>query len=97
MKIFWDEINAILQLAPNCIKFLDAILVIAEVIKNFHEFIECNVPQVCPGKDATNIEILSPSSENKLYYISRKQKYKISTQAGVGSDLFLSEVVVCIT
>ena len=62
---------------------------IAEVIKNFYEFTECNVPQVCHGKDATNIEILSPSSENKLYYISRKQKHKINTQAGVGSDLFL--------
>ena len=42
--------------------------------------------------DGTHIEILAYSSESKLDYFSRKQKYTINSQAAVGSNLMFLDI-----
>ena len=92
IKIFQDGINHIVQLAPTLIKFPVTALETALTTTSFQEFTDSAIPQVVGAVDRTHIEILAPSSESKLDYFLRKQKYTINSQAVVGSNLMFLDV-----
>ena len=87
IKIFQNGINPMVQLAPTFIKFPVTALETALATTSFQELTDCAISQVAGAVDGTHIEILAPSSESKLDYFSRKQKYTIKSQAVVGSNL----------
>ena len=92
IKIFQDGINHVVQLAPTFIKLPVTALETALATTSFQEFSDCAIPKVVGAVDGTHIEILAPSSESKLDYFSRKQKYTINSQAVVGSNLMFLDV-----
>ena len=75
------------QLASTFIKFPVTALENALATTSFQEFTDCAISQVVGAVDGTHIEILAPSSQSRLDYFSRKQKYTIKSQAVVGSNL----------
>ena len=77
-KIFQHGINYIVQLAPTFIKFPVTALDTTLATTSFQEFTDCAIPQVAGAVDGMHTEILSPSSESKLDYFSRKQKCSIN-------------------
>ena len=92
IKIFQDGINLIVQLAPTLIKFPVIALETTFATASFQEFTDYTIRQVVGAVGGTHIEILAPSSESKLDYFSRKQKYTINSQAVVGSNLMFLDV-----
>ena len=87
IKIFQNGINHMVQLASTFIKFPVTALENALATTSFQEFTDCAISQVVGAVDGTHIEILAPSSQSRLDYFSRKQKYTIKSQAVVGSNL----------
>ena len=75
------------QLASTFIKFPVTALENALATTSFQEFTDCAISQVVGAVDGTHIEISAPSSQSRLDYFSRKQKYTIKSQAVVGSNL----------
>ena len=92
IKLSQDGVNHIVKLAPTFIKFPVTALETALATTSFQEFTDCAILQVVGTVDGTHIEILAPSSENKLDYFSRKKKYTINSQAVVGSNVMFLDV-----
>ena len=64
----------------------------AEAVLKFKADVNCKIPQTVGAIDGTHIPILSPATENKNDYLSRKKRHTINTQAIVRANLMFSNV-----
>ena len=65
----------------------------AEAILKFKVDVNCKIPQSVGAIDGTRIPILTPATESKNNYYSRKKRHTINNQAVVGANLmFLDDV-----
>ena len=64
----------------------------AEAILKFKADVNCKIPQVVVAIDGTHILILTPATESKTDYHSRKKRHTINTQAVVGANLMFLDV-----
>ena len=65
-------------------------------IRKFCDFTGCKIPLALGAIDATHIKILAASSDSKVDYFSRKQKFTVNAQAIIGANLeFLDVAVGC--
>ena len=78
--------------SPEFIKFRKTTLETGAKIRSFCDFIGCKIPQFLGAIDGIHIEILAPSSDSKVDYFSRKQKFTVNTQAVIGADLEFLDV-----
>ena len=53
---------------------------------------KCKIPQAVGAIDGTHIPILTPATESKNDYYSRKKRHTINTQAAVGANLMFLDV-----
>ena len=61
----------------------------AEAIAAFKETTNNKIPQAAGAIGSIHIIILDPSTDHKVDYYNRKEKYSINLQVAVGRDLFL--------
>ena len=66
-------------------------------LKAFSECTNCSIRQVVGAIDGKHIDIPAPTTDSKIDYYRRKQKYKIKTQAVVGVNLVFLDVDMAIT
>ena len=52
----------------------------------------CKIPQAAGAIDGTHIPILTPPTESKNYYYSRKKRHIINAQAVVGANIMFLDV-----
>ena len=64
----------------------------ALIMGAFKSFSNYSLTQVLVAIDETHIEILKADNESSVYYLSRKQKYTVNTQAVVCSNLIFLDV-----
>ena len=79
-------------MSPKFIKFPKTTLETRVKVRSFCNFTGSKIPQVLEEIDVTHTEILAPSSDSKLDYFSRKQKFTVSTQALFGANLEFLDV-----
>ena len=77
-------------MSPEFIKFPKTTLETAAKISSFR--FRCKIPQVLGATDGTHIEILAPSSDSKVDYFKRKQKFTVNAQAVIGGNLEFLDV-----
>ena len=81
-------------MSPKFIKFSKTTLETGAVIRSFYDFIGCKIPQVPGETDGTHIEILTPYSDSKVDYFSRKQRFTVNTQAVIEANLEFLDVAI---
>ena len=74
-------------MSPEFIKFPKTTLETGAKIRSFCDFTGCKIPQVLGAIDGTHIEVLAPSSDSKVDYFNRKQKFTVNTQTVIGANL----------
>ena len=63
-----------------------------EAILKFKADVNCKIPQADGAINGAHIPILTPATESKNDYYSRKKRHTINTQAAVGANLMFSDV-----
>ena len=79
-------------MSPEFIKFPKTTLETGAKIRSFCDFTGCKIPQILGAIDGTHIEILAPSSDSKVDYFNRKQKFTVNTQVVIGANLEFLDV-----
>ena len=92
IKLVNELISELVRMSPEFIKFPKTTLEIEAKIKGFCNFTVCKIPQVLGAIDGTQIKILATSSDSKVDYFSRKQKFTVNTQAVIGANLEFFDV-----
>ena len=64
----------------------------AEANLKFKADVNCKIPQAVGAIDGTHIPTLTPSTESKNDYYSKKKRHAINTQAVIGANLMLRQV-----
>ena len=85
-------ISAPVWMSPEFIKFPKINLKTEAKTRSFCDFTGCKLPQIFGGVDGTLIEIFAPSSDNKVDYFNRKQKFTANTSAVIGANLEFLDV-----
>ena len=93
IKLVNELISELVRMSPEFIKFTKTTLETGAKIRSFCDFTGCKIPQVLGAIDGTHIEILAPSSDSKVDYFNRKQKFTVNTQAVIGANLEFLDVV----
>ena len=92
IKLVNELISELVRMSPEFIKFPKTTLETGAKIRSFRDFTGCKIPQVLGAIDGTHIEILAPSSDSKVDYFNRKQKFTVNTQAVIGANLEFLDV-----
>ena len=92
IKLVNELISEVVRMAPEFIKFPKTTSEIGAKIRSFCDFTGCKISQVLGAIDGTHIEILAPSSDSKVDYFNRKQKFTVNTQAVIGANLEFLDV-----
>ena len=92
IKLVNKLISELVRMSPKFIKFPKTTLETGAKIRSFCDFIGCKIPQFLGAIDGIHIEILAPSSDSKVDYFSRKQKFTVNTQAAIGANLEFLDV-----
>ena len=92
IKLVNELISELVRMSPEFIKFPKTTLETGAKIRSFRDFTGCKIPQVLGAIDRTHIEILAPSSDSKVDYFNRKQKFTVNTQAVIGANLEFLDV-----
>ena len=92
IKLVNELISELVRMSPEFIKFPKTTLETAAKIRSFRDFTGCKIPQVLGAIDGTHVEILTPSSDSKVDYFNRKQKFTVNTQAVIGANLEFLDV-----
>ena len=82
-----ELISELVRISPEFIKFSKTTLEIEAKTRRFCNFTGCKIPQVVGAIDGTPIEIFAPSSDNKVDYFNRKQKFTVNTREVIGANL----------
>ena len=88
--VFVRELTLI---SSRFIRFPETELETAVAIQKFKGFTNCKLPSILGAIDATHVEILSPDSESRVDYFSRKQKYTVVSQGIVGAKYIFHDFV----
>ena len=92
IKLVNELISELVRMSPEFIKFPKTTLETGAKIRSFCNITGCKISQVLGAIDGTHIEILAPSSDNKVDYFSRKQKFTVNTQAVIGANFEFLDV-----
>ena len=87
-----ELISELVRMSPEFIKFPKTALETGSKIRSLRDFTGCKIPQVLGAIDGTHMEILAPSSDSKVDYFNRKQKFTVNTQAVIGANLEFLDV-----
>ena len=87
IKLVNELISELFRMSPEFIKFPKTTLETGAKIRSFCDFTGCKIPQVLGAIDGTHIEVLAPSSDSKVDYFNRKQKFTVNTQTVIGANL----------
>ena len=92
IKLVNELISELVRLSPEFIKFPNTTVETGAKIRSFCDFTGCKILQVLAVIDGTHIDVLAPSSDSKVDYFSRKQKFTVNTQAVIGANLEFLDV-----
>ena len=92
IKLVNELFSELVRMSPEFIKFLKTTSETGAKIRTFCDFTVCKIPQVVGEIDGTHIEIMAPSSDSKVDYFSRKQKFTVNTQAVIGANFEFLDV-----
>ena len=93
IKLVNELFSELIRMSPEFIKFLKTTSETGVKIRTFCDFTGCKIPQVVGEIDGTYIEIIAPSSDSKVDYFSRKQKFTVNTQAVIAANFEFLDVV----
>ena len=88
-KEFWRELT---NRSSEYISFPVTRRENAEAILKFKADVNCKIPQAVGAIDGTHIPILTPGTESKNDYYSRKKRHTLNTQAVVRANLMFLDV-----
>ena len=92
IKLVNELISELVRMSPEFIKFPKTTLETGAKIRSFRDFTGCKIPQVLGAINGGHIEMLAPSSDSKVDYFNRKQKFTVNTQAVIGANLEFLDV-----